>query len=287
MTDWTASPRGYDLSHWDGDIDWPALAATRPAFVVLKATQGMGVDPKFDINRRGAIDNGIPWLWYSWIDIHDVDAVIKHAISVVGDPKIPAALDCEEKGITSSIVEAWIDALARNPWAYYGPYPPMLVTPKIRRCLRWFPQYPGSPTADPRLPAWDGNSATPDWSKEWFVWQWSETARVAGVPTAVDANRLSCSWETFEAWYRTGVLPSVAAAVVDGLVASPLTLITRTLRLNSSGADVAIWQKFIGADADGAFGPATWRATVAWQTAHAIVGDGVVGPITLAATKGI
>jgi peptidoglycan hydrolase-like protein with peptidoglycan-binding domain len=41
----------------------------------------------------------------------------------------------------------------------------------------------------------------------------------------------------------------------------------------------------LGVVADGAFGPITERETIAWQLAHTLNGDGVVGPKTWAAAN--
>lgn len=61
----------------------------------------------------------------------------------------------------------------------------------------------------------------------------------------------------------------------------------QTLRVGSSGSDVATWQKIIGVTADGAFGPQTESATRAWQSAHGLTPDGVVGPMTWSAAQGV
>ena len=51
-----------------------------------------------------------------------------------------------------------------------------------------------------------------------------------------------------------------------------------TIRLGSSGVDVAAWQKAIGVTADGIFGPATAARTAIWQAAEGLHSDGIVGP---------
>lgn len=279
MTDWSTLQGGYDLSHWDGDVDWPALLATDPAHIVLKATEGMHVDPKFDVNRRAVLDAKVPLLAYPFLTPTDAGAEMKNFYSVIGT--IPAALDWERKGVMASVVEVFIRAAPRTPLVYYGLYPPAPVTPLIARCPRWFPQYPGSADAAPRLPAWDGLSSTPDWSKCWFMWQWSETGRVPGVSVPVDMDRLACSREVFNSWYDTGVLPSMSGSATDELI-SPLKGIDRVLRRNSTGAEVVIWQRFLNIDADGDFGGQTYRATAAWQHAHGLLATGVVDAQTLA-----
>ena len=58
------------------------------------------------------------------------------------------------------------------------------------------------------------------------------------------------------------------------------------LRLGSTGAGVQNWQRFLnqvartGLSVDGAFGPKTISATKAWQRAHGLLADGVVGKDT-------
>ncbi len=44
-----------------------------------------------------------------------------------------------------------------------------------------------------------------------------------------------------------------------------------------------IWQRVVGVDDDGVFGPVTDTATRLWQAAHGIAADGIVGPATWAA----
>lgn len=50
-----------------------------------------------------------------------------------------------------------------------------------------------------------------------------------------------------------------------------------TLRRGSAGPHVADWQLIVAAHVDGAFGPGTEAATKAFQVAHGLVADGVVG----------
>jgi len=55
-----------------------------------------------------------------------------------------------------------------------------------------------------------------------------------------------------------------------------------TVRQGSSGPDVKVWQRIVGVEQDGSFGPATHAATIAWQAAHGLDADGVVGTKTWA-----
>lgn len=64
--------------------------------------------------------------------------------------------------------------------------------------------------------------------------------------------------------------------------ARPKQLFSRTLSLGSLGDDVRTLQKLLKLTVDGSFGPETDKAVKAFQTAHRLVSDGIVGPITMA-----
>ena len=94
--------------------------------------------------------------------------------------------------------------------------------------------------------------------------------------------------------HNGGTLPKEGAIVDCRLVVvdPPIDQIGRqSLRLGSRGPLVKAWQAFlavqgfnIGAGgADGSFGAATSMATLAFQNAHGLAGDGTVGPRTIAA----
>lgn len=288
MTDWNALPGCYDFSHWNGPKDWGRIAATQPVAVILKATDGRGVDPLFEADRREAAARGIPVLWYPYLEPTDTDTAIERALEVVGDPSLPPALDWEAAGVKAAIVERWIarcEAEARPGLCYYGLAPPDKVTTTIARWPRWYPQYPGSASAAPRLPPWDGRMPA-DWRKQWLVWQWSETGRVPGVSGDADMDRLACSAADFLTWYRTGQLPATDTPLVTPPSVS--AAVARALRLNMTGDDVLGLQlqlcgKGYQVAKDGYFGPATRKAVVTFQQANRLPADGVAGPVTLKA----
>ena len=211
--DTTSLVKGVDLSHWNGAVDFPKLAADGVAFAYIKVGQGMAVDPMFETYRKGLTDNGILAMFYPFVVAGDGDAVIKFLCGVVGDKAMPGVLDWELAGVKAEIVEGWADGikseLGRDPAAYYGLYPPGIVTPRIAELVRVFPEY----AADPRLPPWDGKSA-PNWLKEWMIWQSSQTARFPNESGNFDYDVLSCDFATFKRWYETGDLP-LAPEVVE------------------------------------------------------------------------
>jgi len=64
---------------------------------------------------------------------------------------------------------------------------------------------------------------------------------------------------------------------------SPPKVVHSTVRKGSKGETVKAVQKALGAKADGAFGPGTEAAVIAWQRSRGLVPDGIVGPSTLKA----
>ena len=199
--DYSTLALGVDASHYQGAIDWPTLAAAGVGFAVIKATQGMGTDPMFLTNANGASDAGLITFAYPFLTPDDDDATVANFLSVTGG-MLPA-LDWEEAGVSDSVIERYIkgyeDKAGRSGLAYYGLYPPDNISALIESWPRWFPEY----AEQPRLSAWDGVSS-PDWSKEWLVWQYTGSGRAPGVTTAIDLNRCAIPLTRLRAWHDTG-----------------------------------------------------------------------------------
>jgi peptidoglycan hydrolase-like protein with peptidoglycan-binding domain len=80
-------------------------------------------------------------------------------------------------------------------------------------------------------------------------------------------------------------VPAVVKTIAKVAPAAPKppTWWKRTLRQGSTGADVKALQRFLKigvAGQDGVFGPTTQTKVKAWQKAHGLVADGIVGPAT-------
>src|ERR1700682_201870 len=84
-----------DVSHHNGAIDWPAVAAAGIALAFIKATQGSGVaDLAFERNRSAAAKPGLMVVRYHFIDAADGERQAAHFLSVTGiGPGEPAMLD--------------------------------------------------------------------------------------------------------------------------------------------------------------------------------------------------
>lgn len=293
MTDWGHLARGIDVSHFQGEPEWDKVLATGIEYAMIKCAESGGIDSQFERNRK-ALEGKTLWLPYAFLRPNDTNATIDVFCEAVGKAGIPPALDWEAPHVSATVVERWIgrteERLGHSPLVYYGAFPPDAPTPAIRRCLRWYPQYPGSDTANPRIQPWDGSSAVSDWSHRWFIWQWNDTGQINGIPgREVDLNRLSCPLDSFKAWYEQNKLPETAPTA-PGPAARPLD-IHRLLRIHATGEDVAALQERLvqlgfAIDVDGIFGPDTRNAVAEFQTARGLQADGVVGPVTLAALQG-
>lgn len=197
--------QGVDVSHWNGEISWSALADAGVKFAYIKATQGLGEDPNFQTNATNADAVGILTLAYPFVGAGDTSAAVEKFESVVG-PTMPAVLDCEVAGISSAI-STWIAALGKRPiLAYVGMWPPFTPPSELWALPRILPEYASAP----RLPAWDGVS-TPDWSNEWLIWQRSQQGTFQGEAGNFDLDVLAISLDQFKQWCTTG---SFAATVV-------------------------------------------------------------------------
>ena len=286
MTDWNSLPWGLDASHHNGQIDWDRVAAQEPACVILKATERRWTSPAFERNRRACADRGLRWIPYVFLRPDDDGDTIQYFLNLLDGAEVPVALDWEEpqgpgtNPVPAEVVERWIDAMPRPPLVYYGIYPPAKPTAKIGQCPRWYAQYPGSATANPKLRMWDG-SPHPDWRKVWLIWQWTDKGSVDGISGNVDMNRIACSVERFETWYRTGsfeIGPTPAP--------TPTAEIHPVLYRGAKGAVVGELQrrlKTLGFDPgpiDNDYGLRTEKAVSDFQKARQIMVPGVAGRST-------
>ena len=73
---------------------------------------------------------------------------------------------------------------------------------------------------------------------------------------------------------------------VEAQVATSDCVITSTLRLGSTGSEVACLQSQLGIMVDGKFGPATKAAVMAWQVNNGLTADGVLGALSRAVLTG-
>ena len=191
---------GIDISHWQGEIDWKKVREAGVKFAFIKATEfpdkkiSLHVDVKFEINRQGAIDNGIPWGAYHFfrthIDpIHQAEAFCE-TVGVVNS--LPLVLDLEVAGCkgsklvrkVKSFVETVHTLTGRKPLIYTsgGFWRPYMTYERLSD-VDWAAEYPlwmARYTSQWPAPIYPWGA--------WDFWQYSDRGRIPGIKASVDLN---------------------------------------------------------------------------------------------------
>jgi lysozyme len=193
--------RGIDVSHYQGRIDWPVVAASGPRFVFLKATEGVRyVDPTYLRNKLGAERAGLIVGAYHFAtpNRHPNDAV-READHFVDTARLQPGnlvpvLDLETTGgLSHRRLTRWILAWLRQVRDRLG-VRPIVYTSPIGWALRtgdsaaianagyeqlwvahWDVDRPSVPAS-----AWGGHG--------WTFWQRSECGTVPGIRGCVDVD---------------------------------------------------------------------------------------------------
>ncbi|MET0624507.1 MAG: GH25 family lysozyme [Pyrinomonadaceae bacterium] len=194
---------GIDVSHYQGQVNWPAVKAAGCAFAFAKATEGTGdTDPYFAANWSGMKSAGLARGAYHFFrPAEDAAQQAAHFLSTVqlapGD--LPPVLDVETSdNVSNSVlvggVQLWLDAVepvagvtpiiytAASFWDahlnnQFGAYP------------LWIAHYTAAPAPSP-LPA--------GWS-DWTLWQYSQSLHVNGVAGAADHDYFNGTAEALQA----------------------------------------------------------------------------------------
>lgn len=187
--------RGIDVSRWQGQVDWCAVAADvdhRPRFVFIKATEGATwTDPAFAQNRCDAARVGLAAGFYHFFRCTSaVDAQAKHYLSTINAAfakgELMPVLDVEDpkqwQGLSKTeltrMVLQWCELVAeiRSPLIYLSPsFAESLLEPDP--ALAKFPLWLAHWTdRDPKVPK--------PWT-DWTFWQYSSKGRVAGITANV------------------------------------------------------------------------------------------------------
>jgi lysozyme len=206
-----------DVSHWNGTIDWPAVAAAGIALVLIKASEGAhNADPLFEKNRAGAEAAGVLVVPYHFIDPDAAGAAqasqfLRTAGLGDGDP---AMIDWEiptPTAVMTEIGEAVAAATGRDPVGYYGFAQLLAADPSLSRWPLMLPEYPqGNRTGDyaslvtaaPRLPP--GRPA----ARPYDFHQYTKAGIVAGITGNVDRSVWVGTEEQLRAWHSAGTLPT-------------------------------------------------------------------------------
>ena len=164
-----------DVSHFNGDIDFQAVAGDGILGVMQKATQGPSyVDRTYERNRVAATKSGLLWGAYHFGTGDDAIAQAEHFLSVVSDfDDVLLALDFEENPDGPSMdldqARAFVTHVqgrtGRFPGLYGGSYLKDLLgddsDPLLVQCWLWIAEYGPAPIIPP------------NW-RTWTMWQYTD-----------------------------------------------------------------------------------------------------------------
>ena len=202
--------QGVDLSHWQGSVDWPTMAASGIRFAWCKAAQGQsGRDATWTAGRRkAALAAGVRIGAYLFADLSQLPEAnarnFADAIDALDIGGLLPALDVESQGLpehmTPDEIRAWMvrfaaafNALISTPLVLYTDHGTLINRMDGGRSellaaypFLWIARYT--------------NAATPGecgaWEK-WTAWQYSQSGKVAGIAGNVDLNRIASEADLF------------------------------------------------------------------------------------------
>lgn len=193
---------GIDVSHFNGQIDWPTVAQDQDiSFVFIKATQGTTyVDPMLSANASGAKNAGLKTGYYHFATLNSADVAADASaeasfftatISKLPKPDLPLVLDIEanQDDLPPTAVLTWINSFFSGLQEHgYSDYALYSYTPFLNANLPsnhnlgsvrlWIAAYVNQPA--PVLPA--------GWENYW-IWQYSSSGNIAGISGNVDLDK--------------------------------------------------------------------------------------------------
>jgi GH25 family lysozyme M1 (1,4-beta-N-acetylmuramidase) len=198
---------GVDVSHHQGAIDWPAVAASGWAFAVIKATEGTGyVDPALAANRAGARAAGLVVGLYHFARAGDPVAEANYFASTVGALSAGEfiALDWE---VQAANPVAWCKAWLDRATACLGPRPLIYLNQSTMASYDWAPvaadsglweaKYDGSPSAP----------VTAHWAFA-AMKQYGSTGSVPGIGGPCDVDEFYGTAAQLRAYGAAGIAPT-------------------------------------------------------------------------------
>ena len=203
---------GVDVSKYQGNVDWMAVAQGGVNFAYIKATEGGDrLDPKFFQNWNGAKAAGLPrgayhfvyWCrpWHenmAWFEQHvprEPDA-LPPVLDVEATPTSTTCPRRLEKEPTLREIKAMLVEMER----FYGKKPVIYTTVDFHEAMfsdgemSEYPMWIRSTKHHPTVRY--GNRA-------WHFWQYQSDAWVNGIPTRVDRNAFHGDTKDWQNWLQT------------------------------------------------------------------------------------
>jgi lysozyme len=240
-----------DVSHWQGQIDWPAVANLNSDLigVIAKATEDTGfVDKEYANNRAGALSQGLRFSSYHYLHPGNGEGQMRFYLEVAcpreGERVV---LDYEEENppVDMATLQAAICYLREvRPDLQITVYGAAKLTDDVNQLedtswltetSLWVARYSVN---EPNVgKAWE----------TWTAWQFTDGGEVMGIDGGVDLNTFNGSPPSCAKWF--GPTTIAEPETVDGIVqAQPSEPFVTTIRsggheitVQIDAGDVAIW----------------------------------------------
>lgn len=182
--------RGIDVSHHQGEIDWPAVANDDVSFAYLKASEGGDfVDSAFKRNLEGALASDLPVGAYHFFTLcrpgEDQAANFLQQVPT-NVSLLPPALDLEFFGNCNRRPSP--EAVAREVEKFLTIIEDAFGREAIYYITGGFKRKYGAHL--PKRSLWLRRIAMKPPSDNWLLWQYHDRGRIAGINGDVDLNVL-------------------------------------------------------------------------------------------------
>lgn len=194
---------GIDISHWQGDIDWPQVGDAGKAFAFMKASEGTTfVDPTYGLNRARARAAGLKVGAYHFAQpgatLGDATAEADHFLATadISHGDLPPVLDLERvNGLTPTALQDWAKEFLERIHDRTGVRGAIYTSPNFWKNyvggsdwfamngyrVLWVADWRANPS--PEVPA-------SDWAGfGWTFWQYTSDGTVPGIVGRVDLDR--------------------------------------------------------------------------------------------------
>lgn len=197
-----ASPLVIDLSHHNPEPVWEALKAIGVVGIIHKATEGTGfLDPTYRKRKAAAFAAGLCWSSYHFLKHGNIaaqmDWYLGQAGAAAGDRVV---IDYEDQACTlDDLHQAVQHILDERPDLQITVYSGHLLKGQLgskRDALLadhtslWLAQYAPKPS-------WPTETY-----KFWSLWQYTDSASVAGISGKVDANKWNGPLDKLPGWFH-------------------------------------------------------------------------------------
>jgi lysozyme len=212
---------GIDVSKFQGDIDWNAVANSGVKFAWIKATEGGDRDARFQANWEGAKAAGIPHGAYHFVywcrsPLEEIQIFEQNA--PVEDDALPPVLDAEatptsptcRRHVSRDEAIADMQVMLQEMERHYSKRPIIYTTVDFYEAnlsngaLMDYPIWVRSTKHHP---------AVKYGSRAWHFWQYQSDGRVPGIGGNVDEDAFYGTKEQWDAFLREpGVRPAQTGA---------------------------------------------------------------------------